>query len=136
MTITVRELNATGTIIFQTTASVNGRPPTIFFKQGSFARNPAPDWVTNKANGRTGNYKHFNGTDDEAIKIIIVLLGSNRKVNLQTIRAIENQVIYIDDGDLDSNNNGSYVVLGKPTITYRESIGKMEYSANLEQYNN
>jgi len=136
MTITIRETNVTGSIIFQTTASVDGRPPTIYFRNDSFQKTPDPKWVTQFAPEREGDFKFYNGSGDTGMSVVVCLWGDSRNANLAQILTMGTKVFYLTDGDVDSNNDGQYVVTTKPQVRYKPEIDKIEITMNWESYNN
>jgi len=136
MTITIRENTVTGTILIQTTTPSGALPPEVYLKKGSFNKTTKPRWVTQQSNGREGDFKHYNGSGDSSMPVIFCLWGANRKTNLATLLGLGNKILYLVDGDVDSNNNGTYVMVGNPQVSYDEEISKIEVRMNWEKYNN
>jgi hypothetical protein len=125
------------------TASPQDNPDKItgsFFDQNSFGRNFRPNWVTNNSGNREGGFKHYHGSKDAQMNVLLHLTGTSRFDNLNTWERIAGGTVFYFDHDTDSNLDGNYVItsFGPPRyVQFTDNDkGRIELRMRWEKYNN
>jgi len=117
----------------ESTDGLTGR----FFDISSFGLEPMPQWITNYAASRDGGYKHYVGSKDQRLPVILHLTGTSRFDDLKTWENIAGgTVFYLEmDADHDANLTGDYVVARIRSVTHPLEP-RVELKMTWERYNN
>ena len=135
MTIKIQNQLQTSTILESGTTKVNNTAPEVFFSRNNWNLIKPPNWQTNEAPQREGDFKHYNGRSDGTLNVVVYLYGSNRNANLLSLQNAQDSPIYLDADDVDSNVSGKYI-LRSVIPNKQEKMKLITTNLFLEEYNN
>lgn len=138
MTIIIKSEDNNNPVLFTTVAPSNSSDKITgsFFDENSFGLTTVPVWQTNYSSEREGGFKHYKGSKDGSMNVLLHLTGTTRFDDLQTWRSIAGGTIFYLNSDTDSNLNGNYVITGALRPKYFPNAQRVELSMTWEAYNN